>query len=82
MKERPNMYLFVMGHCDQRASESYNLALGTRRSQAIKKLLIQRGVPASHIYTISFGKEMPLDARATKEAYAKNRRVEFKIYTK
>lgn len=82
MKEHPNVYLFVLGHCDQRASESYNLALGTRRSNAVKNLLVQRGVAANRIYTISLGKEMPLDAKNVKSAWAKNRRVEFKLYTK
>jgi len=82
MKEHPNVYLFVLGHCDQRASESYNLALGTRRSNAIKNLLVKRGVAASRVYTISLGKEMPLDTHNSQQAWATNRRVEFKLYTK
>lgn len=82
MKEHPKVYLFVLGHCDQRASESYNLALGTRRSNAIKNLLVQRGIAPNRIYTISLGKEMPIDTHNSQEAWAKNRRVEFKLYTK
>ena len=82
MKTNKEVYLFVMGHCDQRASESYNMILGTKRANAIKQLLSKRGVNASRIYTVSLGKEMPLDTRNNKAAWAKNRRVEFKLYKK
>lgn len=82
MKEHPNVHVFVIGHCDQRASESYNLALGTRRANAIKGLLTQRGIAPNRIYTISLGKEMPLDPHNTQQAWSMNRRVEFKLYTK
>lgn len=82
MKKHPNMYIFVSGHCDERASEAYNLALGTRRANTIRTLLVKRGVKAHQIYTISFGKEMPADPGHTPHAWAKNRRVEFKIFEK
>lgn len=82
MKENPNMYVFVSGHCDERASEAYNLALGTRRANTIRRLLVRKGVNPNHIYTISFGKEMPVALGHTKDAWAKNRRVEFKIFRK
>jgi peptidoglycan-associated lipoprotein len=82
MKKNPNLYIFVAGHCDERASEAYNLALGTRRANTIRGLLIKQGVEPSHVYTISYGKEMPADSGHSKEAWAKNRRVEFKIYEK
>lgn len=82
MKDHKEMYLFVMGHCDQRASESYNMILGTKRANAIKQLLAKRGVNPARIYTVSLGKEMPLDTRNNKDAWAKNRRVEFKLYKK
>lgn len=80
MKKNPNLYIFVEGHCDERASEAYNLALGTRRANTIRNLLVKRGVNANHIYTISFGKEMPVDHGHTKDSWSKNRRVEFKIF--
>lgn len=80
MKKNPNSYVFVEGHCDERASEAYNLALGTRRANTIRNLLIKKGVNANNVYTISYGKEMPADPRGSKEAWAKNRRVEFKIF--
>ncbi|MCB1107587.1 MAG: OmpA family protein [Chlamydiia bacterium] len=82
MKEHPEMYIFVAGHCDERASEAYNLALGTRRANTIRNLLVKSGVNPNHIYTISFGKEMPADIGHSQEAWAKNRRVEFKIFEK
>ncbi|MDJ0651503.1 MAG: OmpA family protein [Simkaniaceae bacterium] len=82
MKKNSNLYIFVAGHCDERASEAYNLALGTRRANTIRTLFVKRGVNPNHIYTISFGKEMPADLGHTAEVWAKNRRVEFKIFEK
>ncbi len=82
MKKKPDLYIFVEGHCDERASEAYNLALGTRRANTIRNLLIKKGVNANNVYTISYGKEMPADTRDNKEAWAKNRRAEFKIFQK
>lgn len=82
MKKHPDIYVFVLGHCDERASEAYNLALGTRRAAYVRSLLVKKGVDANHVFTISFGKELPLDSAHTKESWAKNRRAEFKIYEK
>ncbi|CCB88002.1 OmpA family protein [Simkania negevensis] len=82
MKKNPNVYIFVSGHCDERASEAYNLALGTRRANTLRSLLVKKGVNPNHIYTISFGKEMPADLGHSPEAWSKNRRVEFKIFKK
>lgn len=82
MKKHPNLYIFVAGHCDERASEAYNLALGTRRSNTIRSLLVKKGVNPNHIYTISYGKEMPFDRGHSAESWAKNRRIEFKIFDK
>lgn len=82
LKKNNKTYVFVLGHCDQRASRAYNLALGTRRANHVRTLLIKKGIDPNHVFTISMGKETPLDDRNTKEAWAKNRRVEFKIYEK
>lgn len=82
MKTHPTVHIFISGHCDERASEAYNLALGTRRSNSIRSLLVKRGVPSNRVYTISYGKEMPIDSGHTRSAWAKNRRVEFKLYDK
>lgn len=80
LKRNPKTYVFVAGHCDDRASESYNLALGARRSNFVRNLLIKEGVNPDQIYTISYGKERPLIFAFTRAARAKNRRVEFKIF--
>lgn len=80
MEKHPNTYIFVEGHCDERGPESYNMALGMRRSNAVRNLLIQQGVDGEHIFTISYGKERPLNHTSTEEAWSQNRRVEFKIY--
>lgn len=82
MKKHQDLYVFILGHCDERASEAYNLALGTKRASYVRNLLIKKGVDANHIFTISFGKELPIDTRHAEDAWSKNRRAEFKIYEK
>lgn len=80
MQSYPNVYIFVEGHCDERGAEAYNLALGSRRSNAVRNALVQAGVNGDHIFTISYGVERPLVLESNEEAWSKNRRVEFKIY--
>ena len=80
MKKNPQISLFVEGHCDQRGPEAYNLALGTRRANAVRKRLIQEGISKDRIYTISFGKEHPLTRETTEAAHQTNRRAEFRVY--
>jgi len=82
MKKNPNLYVFIEGHCDERASEAYNLSLGTRRANFVRSTLIKQGVDKERIFTISYGKEMPFDTGHNRAAWAKNRRCEFKIYEK
>ena len=67
------------GHCDERGSDEYNLALGENRAKAVQNYLLTLGVPANQLSIISYGKERPLDPASTEEAWAKNRRVEFTI---
>jgi peptidoglycan-associated lipoprotein len=67
------------GHCDERGSDEYNLALGEKRAQAALSYLVTLGVPAQRLSTISYGKERPAVPESTEEAWAKNRRVEFVI---
>ena len=64
----------VQGHCDERGTREYNLALGNRRAEAAKQYLVQQGVKAEHLNTISYGKEKPVDAGHDLAAHAKNRR--------
>lgn len=80
MKRNPNLYVFIEGHCDERGPQAYNLALGSRRSNAVRNLLIQDGVNPDNVFTISYGKERPLFQDQNEESHAQNRRAEFKIY--
>lgn len=80
LKAHPRTYIFVSGHCDQRGPEAYNLALGTRRANSIRSLLVQKGVNPEQIHTISYGKEHLLDSANNSAAWAKNRRAEFRIF--
>ena len=69
----------VEGHCDERGTNEYNLALGAKRAQSSFNYLRSMGVEASRLATISYGEELPLDPRHNEEAFAKNRRAHFKI---
>ncbi|HLJ51639.1 MAG TPA: OmpA family protein [Bryobacteraceae bacterium] len=73
-QQEPNMTIMVEGHCDERGSAEYNLALGDRRATAAKDFLVQLGVPAEKLRTISYGKERPQCTDASEECYQKNRR--------
>ena len=82
MKRNPQVYLMVTGHCDERASASYNMALGMRRANYIRGLLVKNGVDLNRIYTVSKGKEDPVSPGHTAEDWRLNRRAEFKMYEK
>jgi peptidoglycan-associated lipoprotein len=70
----PGFTIVIEGHCDERGSEEYNLALGDRRALAVKEFLVQLGVPESRLKTISFGKERPVCTDENEACYQKNRR--------
>jgi peptidoglycan-associated lipoprotein len=70
----PNFTVVVEGHCDERGSAEYNLALGDRRATTAKEFLVQLGVPADRLKTISYGKERPQCTEANEECWQKNRR--------
>ena len=70
----PKPKLHVEGHCDERGTREYNIALGERRAHAAKKFLIAHGVAHDKISTISYGKERPAVIGDTEEAWSKNRR--------
>ena len=82
MKKNPGHHLIVEGHCDERASAAYNMALGTKRANHVRMLLIKQGVDASRIYPISYGKEKPVVQNSSPESWQQNRRAQFKIYEK
>ena len=69
----------IAGHCDERGSDEYNIALGRRRAETAKKYLVDRGVDASRIETVSFGRERPAVTGESEDAWSKNRRDEFEI---
>jgi peptidoglycan-associated lipoprotein len=69
----------VEGHCDERGTVEYNLALGEQRARAARDYLASLGVAASRLRTVSYGKERPLDPASTEEAWAKNRRAHFAV---
>jgi peptidoglycan-associated lipoprotein len=77
MKSHPRATLLIEGHCDERGTAEYNLALGERRATAVKTYLESLGVPKAAMSTVSFGKERPLDPGHNEEAWAKNRRAHF-----
>jgi peptidoglycan-associated lipoprotein len=74
LRRYPNVTVTIEGHCDERGTREYNLALGERRAQAAKNVLAASGIPASRISTISYGKERPAVVGSSEESYAQNRR--------
>jgi peptidoglycan-associated lipoprotein len=71
--QHPSIKVLVEGHCDDRGSEEYNLALGTSRAQSLKQALLQQGVPEDRIKTISYGKEKPLCTQENDQCWQQNR---------
>lgn len=76
LKANPQRHVFIEGHTDERGTREYNLALGQRRSEAVRSALKLLGVQDSQIEAVSFGKEKPVDPASSEEAWAKNRRAE------
>jgi peptidoglycan-associated lipoprotein len=79
MRAHPAAKVRVEGHCDERGTVEYNLALGERRAQATRDYLVSLGVESSRLSTVSYGKERPLDPSSTDAAFAKNRRAHFAV---
>jgi peptidoglycan-associated lipoprotein len=69
----------VEGHCDERGTVEYNLALGDQRARAARDYLVSLGIAADRLKTVSYGKERPLDPASTEEAFARNRRAHFAV---
>jgi peptidoglycan-associated lipoprotein len=74
LRRYPNVTVTIEGHCDERGTREYNLALGERRAQAVKNVLVASGISASRMSTISYGKERPAVVGSSEESYAQNRR--------
>lgn len=79
LQANPGLKFRVEGHCDDRGSDEYNIALGRRRAEAVKRFLTDRGIDASRIETVSFGRERPALQGDSEDARARNRRDEFQI---
>jgi peptidoglycan-associated lipoprotein len=70
----PNVRVTVEGHCDERGTREYNLALGARRANAVKEYLVSLGVSNARVETISYGKERPICTQSDENCWAQNRR--------
>jgi peptidoglycan-associated lipoprotein len=82
MKRYPTWVVTIEGHCDERGSAEYNLALGERRAVAARAYLVSLGISADRLRTVSYGKEFPFDAGHEEAAWFKNRRAHFVITAK
>jgi len=82
MKANTSARIQIEGHCDERGTVEYNMALGDRRANAAKTYLVRLGVSASRIETLSYGKERPADLGHNESAWAKNRRAVFVLLSK
>jgi len=81
LNQHPNIQFTIEGHCDERGSTEYNLALGSSRADAVKQALVQAGINAGRIKTISYGKEKPFCTQSTEACWQENRRGHF-VYSK
>ncbi len=79
LRQEQRLRVIIEGHCDERGSNEYNLALGERRAQAAFRFLVNLGITASQLETISYGEERPADAGHGEAAWALNRRDEFRL---
>jgi len=79
LQSNPNAKAIIEGHCDERGTNEYNLALGDRRASSAKKFLVNLGIADSRLKTISYGEERPLDPAHNEAGWSKNRRCQFKL---
>lgn len=80
MRSQGDVVLVVEGHCDERGSREYNLALGEHRALAVRAHLVRLGIDGDRIQTRSYGEEQPVDPGHNESAWRRNRRAEFKLY--
>ncbi|MGD2153837.1 MAG: peptidoglycan-associated lipoprotein Pal [Gemmatimonadales bacterium] len=79
LREYPSVDLRIEGHCDERGSNEYNLALGQRRAEAVRRYLVSYGIDVGRFATISYGEERPTVRASNEDAWAQNRRAEFRV---
>ena len=82
LKKHPSVQVLIEGHCDERGTAAYNLALGDRRANAAKEYLVSLGIDASRLRTISYGKERPFCTESSESCWQKNRRAHLVITAK
>ena len=79
LRDNPSARVLIEGHCDERGTNEYNLALGDRRAYSAKAFLTDLGIDETRLVIISYGEEQPIDRGSTEDAWAKNRRAHFVI---
>jgi peptidoglycan-associated lipoprotein len=79
LSENPRARVNIEGHCDERGTNEYNLALGDRRAFSAKSFLVDLGIDDSRLTTVSYGEEQPIDSRSAEDAWSQNRRAHFVI---
>ena len=79
LRENPDVTATIEGHCDERGTNEYNLALGDRRAESAKAFLVDLGIDASRLTTISYGEERPVCSESSEECWTKNRRDHFVV---
>jgi len=79
LKKNSDITILIEGHCDERGTREYNLVLGEQRALSARNFLINYGISPKRLYTVSYGEDVPADPGHNEEAWAKNRRCEFKI---
>ncbi|MBF0586796.1 peptidoglycan-associated lipoprotein Pal [Prosthecochloris sp. N3] len=79
LRTHPSVRVMIEGHCDERGTAEYNMALGERRAEMAKEFLVKAGVSASRMQTVSYGEERPFDPGHDESAWAQNRRAHFVV---
>ncbi len=79
LRAHPRLAVQIEGHCDERGSDEYNLALGNRRALTVRRYALERGIAAERLSVISYGEERPVERGANEAAWARNRRAEFRV---
>jgi len=82
LKDHPGINVQIEGHCDERGSVEYNLALGEKRAESVKTYLVSMGIDSSRLSIVSYGEEKPFDMEHSESAWSQNRRAAFVILAK
>ncbi len=80
LRRQPQLQVVAEGHCDERGTAEYNLALGERRARSVQEFLVGLGITPDRITTVSYGSELPVDPGHNESAWSKNRRVYLRVH--